>query len=50
MVALNIILGGEFEHGLAHVLPFLIISQDFDLLFGLILHKCLELLEYIKNI
>ena len=50
VLSLNTTLGGEFKHGLAHVLPSLVVSQGFDVSFGLILCKCLELLECIKNI
>ena len=44
VLALNIILGGEFEHGLAHVLPSLVVSQCFDLLLTLVLNalNCLK--------
>ena len=50
VLLLNTILGGEFEHGLAHVLPSLVILQSFDASFGLILCTCLELLECIENV
>ena len=50
VLALDPVLGGEFEHGLANVLPSLVTSQSFDASFGLILCKCLELLECLKNI
>ena len=50
VLLLDITLGGEFEYDLAHVLSSLVILQDFDASFSLILCKCLELLECIKNI
>ena len=50
VLALNTTLDGEFEHGLAHVLPSLVISQSFHVSFGLILCKCPKLLECIENI
>ena len=50
VLALDPTLGSEFEYGLAHILPSLVILQSFDASFGLILCKCLELLECIENI
>ena len=50
VLVLNTTLDGELKHGFAHVLLSFVVSQDFDVPFSLILCKCLELLECIKNI
>ena len=49
VLALDTTLFGECEHGIVHILPSLVISQCFDLPFGLVLCKRFELLEGIAN-
>ena len=50
VLALDPALGGESEHGIAHILPFLVVVQCFDLSLALVLCKCLKLLKGIEYI
>ena len=50
VLALNATLGGEIEHGIAHVFASLVISQHLQFVLSLVLSICLELLESIENI
>jgi hypothetical protein len=49
-LALYTALVGECEHGIAHVLPSLVISQRFDPPFRLVLCKRLKLLKSVENV
>jgi hypothetical protein len=50
VLALYTALVGECEHGIAHVLPSLVISQRFDPPFRLVLCKRLKLLKSVENV
>ena len=50
VLALNPALGHEFEPGIAHILPSLVVMQYFDLLLALVLCKCLKLLKGVEYI
>jgi len=50
VLALDTTLVGEGEHGIAHILPSLVISQCFDPPFSLVLCKCFKLLKSIEKV
>ena len=50
VLVLNATLGGEIEHGIAHVFTSLVISQHLQFVLSLVLSIHLELLESVENI
>jgi len=50
VLALDTTLVDGCEHGIAHILPSLVISQGFDLPLGLVLCKHFKLLKSVENI